>query len=410
MTLPTGEQRLKRIVFLAEVRNRALRPLEDPKSPAYSTRFDKLLYLNDVVFNTADVANLLFSTNLDETTGKTRYDAACAVDFINAFKFYDTFATRDLEGYSMGIPFYPWFTAAGKAESRQDVLTQVDAVRVRSCWGGMVAFEAKWFQQRGGLTLASEVSMESPAEQHETITTTASISRSTSSMAATATSVDYHHDVDKNLNWGLATPNIVAPPQSTGNAGQDGNLNWHWAKPPQERSLNDSQSLIRFRATTDTFWDSSECCLIHADLQAARGVSGTGETGIFMNPYVRVAYDANTLSWLAFTRRFERLYPIIHRVLTNMVGFPGFNPRRTEEAGELVTDRVWMYDDPNYLTSGDFKGAFKDVERIALPGGFCGSRKLLALGEGKERGSWFFAEIPPDDPATVGIIGDDTKA
>jgi hypothetical protein len=71
----------------------------------------------------------------------------CAVDFINAFKFYDYFATRDLEGYEMGMQFFPWFADVGDAASRQDVMSQKDAVRVRSCWGGMTAFEASWFQK-----------------------------------------------------------------------------------------------------------------------------------------------------------------------------------------------------------------------------------------------------------------------
>ena len=46
----------------------------------------------------------------------------------------------------MGFPIYPWFSSAGKAQSRQDVFDQKDAVRVKSCWGGMVAFNAKFFQ------------------------------------------------------------------------------------------------------------------------------------------------------------------------------------------------------------------------------------------------------------------------
>lgn len=52
---------MKPIAFLAEVRNRALRPLHlDP-----SLRYDKLLYINDVIFNQIDAANLLFSTNVN---------------------------------------------------------------------------------------------------------------------------------------------------------------------------------------------------------------------------------------------------------------------------------------------------------------------------------------------------------
>jgi hypothetical protein len=141
VTTPSGERRIKRIAFLSEVRNRALRPLEN--SPI---QYDKLLFINDVMFDPLEAAQLLFSTNID-SHGRTQYGAACAVDFINAFKFYDYFATRDLEGYEMGMQFFPWFADAGEAASREDVMAQKDAVRVRSCWGGMTAFEASWFQK-----------------------------------------------------------------------------------------------------------------------------------------------------------------------------------------------------------------------------------------------------------------------
>jgi hypothetical protein len=145
INLPNGESAIKRMAFLSEVRNRALLPIQFSNA----TKFDKVLFINDVVFNPIDAAQLLFSTNID-SSGYSQYDAACAMDFINPFKFYDTFATRDSEGYSMGIPFYPWFTNAGKALSRQDVLDQKDAVRVQACWGGMVAFDAALFQTSQG--------------------------------------------------------------------------------------------------------------------------------------------------------------------------------------------------------------------------------------------------------------------
>ena len=141
VTLSDGSHRVKRIAYLAEVRNRALRPLDEPSN----TKYDKLLFLNDVIFDPIDAAQLLLSTNIDNY-GKASYRAACAVDFINPFKYYDTFATRDLEGYSMGVPFFPWYSSAGGGHSRQDVLDGTDAVRVKSCWGGMVAFDAKYFQ------------------------------------------------------------------------------------------------------------------------------------------------------------------------------------------------------------------------------------------------------------------------
>lgn len=81
---PDGSNRLKRMALLAEVRNRALRPLEDGQSQASQTRFDRVLWMNDIVFDPIDAANLLFSTNVDEESGKTRYQAACAIDLYKA--------------------------------------------------------------------------------------------------------------------------------------------------------------------------------------------------------------------------------------------------------------------------------------------------------------------------------------
>lgn len=46
VTVPTGENRLKRVAFLAEMRNRALAPIDSNR-----VRFDRLLYLNDVVID-----------------------------------------------------------------------------------------------------------------------------------------------------------------------------------------------------------------------------------------------------------------------------------------------------------------------------------------------------------------------
>ncbi|OOF98230.1 glycosyltransferase family 69 protein, partial [Aspergillus carbonarius ITEM 5010] len=130
VVIPDGNQRIKRIAYLAETRNRALQPLDEP-----GMHFDKLLYLNDVAFDPMDALQLLFSTNVDDN-GLAQYRAACAVDFINPFKFYDTYGTRDSEGYSLGVPFFPWFSDSGSGQSRRDVLAGKDAVPVRSCWGG----------------------------------------------------------------------------------------------------------------------------------------------------------------------------------------------------------------------------------------------------------------------------------
>jgi hypothetical protein len=329
ITAPSGEKILKRIEFLAEVRNRALRPLDGPDSEFESakaladTRFDKILFLNDIIFDPEDAAQLLFSTNQVKGTGRTDYRGACAVDFINPFKFYDTFATRDLDGYATGIPFYPWFTDAGHATTRNDVLNQRDAVRVRSCWGGMIAYEAKWFQAP------------------------------------------------------LFSPN-------------EGDIPAAFMLTPKAGSFRSAP--VRFRAEPDTFWDASECCLVNADIQYPRdGDNPEGPSGIYMNPYVRVAYDPKTLSWLHLTRRPERLYFLVHNILNHAVGKPGKNPRRFTEPGSHVTEVVWKPD--SQLAEG---GRFEEVERVADPGRFCGSRKLLGLNEHPKEGEsrWMRVDIP----------------
>jgi hypothetical protein len=209
-------------------------------------KFDKLLFLNDIIFNPLDAVQLLFSTNID-TSGRSQYGAACALDFINPFKFYDRFATRDVEGFSMGVPFYPWFTNAGNGASRRDVLAEKDAVRVRSCWAGMTAFETSWFQ---------------------------------------------NDDIgDNDASRGGAADSSIGGIQL---------------------------SPLRFRYELDPFWDASDCCLIHADLIYLRqGVDTADDAGIYMNSYVRVAYDSRTLGWLPYTRWVERAYSFIHTSSTS---------------------------------------------------------------------------------------------
>ncbi|KXT16189.1 hypothetical protein AC579_886 [Pseudocercospora musae] len=353
VSTPDGSLRLKRMQFLADVRNRALRPLEDEKSPAYNTRFDKLLYLNDVVFDPIDAANLLLNTNVDEKTGRASYRASCAVDFINPFKFYDTFATRDLEGYDMGVPFYPWFTNAGKGESRKDVRDQKDAVRVTSCWGGMVAFDAKYFQ----------APLYSDSSAKELISN------------------------GKNI---LQPQTLQYDPR-------------HGLRNSDSPSTNSSS--LRFRAETDTYWDASECCLIHADLSAMGDPLPSNDTGIYMNPYIRVAYSANVLPWLTFTKRFERLYPIIHSIANLVAGRPSYNPRQFHAPGDEVEDLVWTWSEESkallragttHQSSTELKGEFKRIQRTARPGGFCGMRKLYYINEHPSEGEskWMEDKLP----------------
>ncbi|KAJ5349685.1 hypothetical protein N7541_007412 [Penicillium brevicompactum] len=298
VTIPGGSNRIKRIEYLAQVRNKALQPLTDLPD----MKFDKLLYMNDILFHPIDTVQLLFSTNANEE-GIAQYRAACAVDFDNPFKFYDTYATRDLEGYSMGLPFYPWFTTSGKGESRRDVLAGKDAVRVRSCWGGMVAFDAKYFQSG-------------------------------------------------------------SPPTSPNPA--------------------------RFRSGHDLFWEASECCLIHADIQDPQtDVDNISDTGIYMNPFVRTAYNHRTLSWLGVTRRFEGLYSFLHNLGNHLVGLPWYNPRRAEVPGQNVQETVWIPD-----AKVDGGGSFQLVDRVAGNDGYCGRRGLQVIVEDRKPGQKGFENIP----------------
>ncbi|CAF9929537.1 MAG: hypothetical protein HETSPECPRED_007388 [Heterodermia speciosa] len=310
ITLPDGSDRIKRIAYLAEVRNKVLKPLEDS-----DVAYDKILFLNDVIFNPVDAAQLLFSTNANEH-GKAIYHAACAVDFINPFKFYDTFATRDLEGFSMGVPFYPWFSDAGKGLSRQDVLDGKDAVRVKSCWGGMVAFDATFLQAP---------ILESAARTVE-------------------------------------QRNILGSDDDEGDK-------------EMEKSVDgkkwDSYHPIRFRARSSLHREASECCLIHADLiEATRNETFQEDTGIYQNPYIRVAYGSWTLWWLRFTRRFERLYTIPHNIINHQVGLP------------------W----PNDHRQGTKDGAGADV------GGYCEIEALQLLRENPRKGekNWESVPIPSE--------------
>lgn len=320
VTLPDGSKRIKRIAYLAEARNRALRPLSEASAPIY----DKVLYLNDVVFDPVDAAQLLFSTHLNEQ-GHADYFAACAVDFMNPFKYFDTFATRDIEGFSMGVPFFPWFSSAGKAISRQDVLDGKDAVRVKSCWGGMVAFDAKFFQAQTHSENAKEEGSEGAGIQLS--------SRS-------------------NSTW---TP-------------------------------------LRFRSEPDIYWDASECCLIHADIQGVTSShSSQDDVGIYQNPFVRVAYDSRTLWWLGFTRRFERLYSWPHFLINSLVGLPWYNPRREEPRGVEISETIWISN--SGLKAG---GSLQEVSRLASGGGFCGIRTLQLIKETARDGerNWETIKLP----------------
>jgi hypothetical protein len=383
-TLPTGEKRVKRIAFLAEVRNKALEPLEKHKK-AKEKKWDKVLFINDVYFQPEGALRLLWGTNVD-ADGKANYKASCAADFVTSWKYYDTFATRDAEGYSIGVPIFPWFSAEGDAATRHDILSGKDAVRVKSCWGGMVAFDGRYFQ-------------------NSTPAWWSSIS---------ATSHGSAENQDKS-STGLAMPELP----------------------------------LKFRSEPEPFWDSSECCLIHADIMSLPSFSGQSfgntlkdgdkyDTGIYMNPFVRVAYDSSSFKNIWIAKRFERLFALPQRIINHFAKMPRWNYRRMEQEGVRVPDKLWIsiHSDTTELEAIhaaetlDFgsitnagkhatvkratlgkvqskeywaeQGYYVNYNRTSKRGGYCGVRQLLVVKEGPlepGEGNWdnLLSVVPPVD-------------
>ncbi|KAJ5087709.1 CAZyme family GT69 [Penicillium angulare] len=129
---PRGHMELRRIPYLARTRNRSLQPLEELAKQGIT--FDKVLFLNDVVFTPNDVFELL-------DTNDGSYAAACSMDFSKPPNYYDTFALRDASGNEAIMSTWPFFR---NAVSRHAV-KNLSPVPVQSCWNGMVAMPAAPF-------------------------------------------------------------------------------------------------------------------------------------------------------------------------------------------------------------------------------------------------------------------------
>ncbi|KAK0636967.1 cryptococcal mannosyltransferase 1-domain-containing protein [Bombardia bombarda] len=133
-----GERRLRRIPYLAGLRNLSLQPLLDMAENG--TTFDHVLFLGDVVFTVADVIALL-------NTNNGRYAAACSLDFSKPPSYYDTFALRDSNGHEHASQMWPYFRSS---KSRKAMLNG-EAVPVASCWNGIVSMPASAFTGARGL-------------------------------------------------------------------------------------------------------------------------------------------------------------------------------------------------------------------------------------------------------------------
>ncbi|KAF1958816.1 hypothetical protein CC80DRAFT_20570 [Byssothecium circinans] len=130
--IPDGNLALRRIPFLANLRNQVLVTLEE--LGRNGQKFDTVLFLNDVVFEPSDVLRLL-NTNHGE------FAAACSLDFTAPPAIYDTFALRDSVGHEVLMQTYPYFRSSASRHAAQRHLP----VPVSSCWNGMVAMPAAPF-------------------------------------------------------------------------------------------------------------------------------------------------------------------------------------------------------------------------------------------------------------------------
>jgi len=134
-----GERMMRRIPWLAELRNMNIEPLTE--LAARNVIFNKILFLNDVIFTSDDALELLHTRDGD-------YAAACGFDYNRpwpSISFYDQFATRDSNGQELMSLYHPYFAVG---ESR-DALLKDSAVPVKSCWSGIAAFDAAPFQDLG---------------------------------------------------------------------------------------------------------------------------------------------------------------------------------------------------------------------------------------------------------------------
>lgn len=127
---PPHTKELRRIPYLADLRNKGLEPLVKLHRETGRV-FDKILYLNDVYFATSDVLSLL-------ATNAGHYDVACGLDFHYPPAFYDTFAVRDTDKRGPVMSVFPYF----QAKTTREALLQGLPARVTSCWNGMLAVDA----------------------------------------------------------------------------------------------------------------------------------------------------------------------------------------------------------------------------------------------------------------------------
>ncbi|KAK8116791.1 uncharacterized protein PG998_005072 [Apiospora kogelbergensis] len=333
--MPDGTDRTKRLAYLSEMRNRPLRPLDQVDEQDGVVEYDKILFLNDVAFHPVDAAQLLFSTNIGPD-GRTRYLSTCGMDFDNPLLFYDLYAQRDAEGFSNGLPIFPYFSNAGAGLSRTAVLRQVDAVPVTACWGGIVAMQARYVQNLNS-------SMPDPQ----------------------------FRDIGRHVIDPAKPVNVASP------------VRFRY----EPEVFYDACECCLFLA------DVTQAARKQiAGVENQNKDPGDLGLGTYVNPFVRVAYSQKTLAWLPWVRRWERLLSVPQRILTSILRLPTHNPHRAVREGEALKEEIWINND-----GGGGGGRWELVPRQARNGMQCGVREMQLVQQSQRTNdvNWQNTQMPP---------------
>ena len=182
---PLTRRGRQRIDFLADARNEHLKPL---RAMAHERRFDRVVFVNDVLFEAGDVQKLL----------AVGADVACGTDFIpigDAYTiyrpavdakypiFYDSWVARTLDGLPLramppyivpasavdtyralvarGLAFPDYTRAANAIELAVDL--QPEVAQLQCCWNGIVVVAAAPFY--AGLVFRSNLPGECGASE-----------------------------------------------------------------------------------------------------------------------------------------------------------------------------------------------------------------------------------------------------
>ncbi|KAI1330475.1 hypothetical protein F5Y16DRAFT_415248 [Xylariaceae sp. FL0255] len=113
------------------------------------------------------------------------------------------------------------------------------------------------------------------------------------------------------------------------------------------------------------------------------------DLGIYVNPYVRVAYGPKVLFWMGWVQKWERLFTLPQFVLSRIASLPKNNPHRAVQEGDGFTEEVW-------INHGEGGGYWQSKIRQGRTGMFCGIRGMMVMKAGERGGNanWERLKVP----------------